>query len=138
MTVSALELVELSSELVNESDALYKKVTDIFCEIIKKHEAEDKTFNELAIYKDAELIEKLPVMRRDIDKAVEKIHDAKRLQEIACRIDNKLIIFSDYKIRGNKIKLLEYIKQSFDNAASYARGIDPKTGMTLEEAGLIF
>lgn len=137
MTVSAQELVELSSKLADESYALYKRVDKIFGKIIKKHE-EEKTFAELAIDKDAEVLEKLPGMRRDIDEAVQKIHDAERLQEIACRIDDKLIISACYVIRGYWVKTLENTKYYLDRAASYARGIDPETGMTLEDAGLIF
>ena len=138
MTVSAQELVELSSKLADESNALYKKIDKVFCEIVKKHEAEDKTFAELAIDKDAEVLEKLPGMRRDIDEAVQKIHDAERLQEIACRIDDKLIISACYIVRGYRVRTLEDSKRYFDRAASYARGIDPETGMNLEDAGLIF
>jgi hypothetical protein len=128
MTVSAQELVELSSKLADESDVLYKNVYKTFCEIVKKHEAEDKTFAELAIDKDKEVLEKLPGMRRDIVKSIQKLYDAKHLNEIACRINIKLIVSTCYVINGYlaRIRILEDSKRYFDRAANYARGIDPE------------
>ena len=135
MTVSAQDLVDLSSKLSDEADAHYKKADAMFCANLARHKG--KSFFEIAIAKDKNLLNNLPDMRREIEIAIEKIHDADDLQRIAMHIDENLIISSCYLVRDFWIRHLEDRKETFDRAASYARGIDPETGMSLEEVGLV-
>jgi hypothetical protein len=135
MIVSAQDLVDLSSKLSDEADAHYKKADAMYLANLARHKG--KNFFELAIAKDKNLLNNLPDMRRELEDAIEKIHDADDLQRIAMHMDENLIISCSYKVRQFWIRYLEGRKETFDRAASYARGIDPETGLSLEEVGLV-